>query len=363
MTKCIGSGAPCRKSFQIVADPATCWLLHCSPEELGRVMNIVEISDRFANELDVIEFFEMHRWGDTPVCPYCHSSSASARTKDHRFKCYNCSKTYSVTVNTHLHDTRLPLKKWLFAFSIIADAKKGVSAMQLQRNLSISYPTAFKMYHTIREIMAAENRNQHDNNRVRRAELTTARAGRKKESSQEKKKSAPGIVSLKNELRSSSPVNILSLPAFRGTHENETSVPRLLAPGWDETAELVGIVMKDISDEKLVAMIERAVFDDEFAFLPGKTQQAKCINTIIDRVVISHKKLCTNKGVGTNTIESFWTAIKRQIIGQHHHITVRHFPKYVSETVFKYLNRREDLMFEKLVRQSMEETQGLVSFT
>lgn len=327
-------------------------------------MNIVEISDRFAKELDVIEFFELHRWGDTPVCPYCYSSSASARTKDHRFKCYNCSKTYSVTVNTHLHDTRLPLKKWLFAFSIIADAKKGVSAMQLQRNLSISYPTAFKMYHTIREIMAAENRNQHDNNRLRRMELTNGRNRREKESSRAIKKTAPESCPRKNVERSSSPpVNILSLPVFQDTHENEISVPRLLAPGWDETAELVGIVMKDISDEKLVAMIERAVFDDESAFLPDKTEQTKCINAIIDRVVISHKKLCTSKGVGTNTIESFWTAIKRQIIGQHHHITARHFPKYVSETVFKYLNRREDLMFEKLVRQSMEEIQGPVSFT
>ena len=69
----------------------------------------------------------------------------------------NCDKSFKVTVNTLLHDTRLPLKTWFYAFSIISDAKKGLSAMQLPRNLNIGYPTAWKMYHKIRAIMNDEN--------------------------------------------------------------------------------------------------------------------------------------------------------------------------------------------------------------
>lgn len=320
-------------------------------------MNIVEISDRFPRELDAIEFFESHRWGQDPVCPYCHSTSSSARTKDHRFKCYNCSKTFSVTVNTHLHDTRLPLKKWLFAFSIIADAKKGVSAMQLQRNLSISYPTAFKMYHTIREIMAADNRHLNENDRMLKIQNTIGKSLLKNEIRMAKalSKSKQAAVAVKPVVRLSGEkqVNILSLSSYKD--EDEIRIPKIETGPFADNSALLSEVMKDISDERLVGMIERAVYDDESVFLENEKQPIPCINKIIDRVVISHKKLCSKKGVNTNTIESFWTAIKRQIIGQHHHITARHFPKYVSETVFKFLNRREDEMFEKLVRQSMAE--------
>jgi hypothetical protein len=119
-------------------------------------------------------------------------------------------------------------------------------------------------------------------------------------------------------------------------------------------ADQLSLALKDISDEKLVAMIERAVFEDESIFLPGENSSCRQIHSIIDRVVVSHKKLCGNKGVSTNTVESFWTAIKRQIAGQHHHISAKYLPGYVAETVFKFLNRREDEMFVRLVSQSME---------
>src|SRR5688572_18745109 len=108
-------------------------------------MNVIEISEKFPQELDAIKFFERHRWKrGKPVCPYCDNTKVSKRTQDFRFKCYECMRAFSVTVKTKLHGTGMELRKWLFAFSIVTDAKKGLSAMQLQRDLDISYPTAFK---------------------------------------------------------------------------------------------------------------------------------------------------------------------------------------------------------------------------
>jgi len=318
-------------------------------------MNIVEISEKFPDELDAIEYFERHRWGEQPVCPYCSSRNASTRTRDHRFKCYDCGKTYSVTVHTHLHDTRLPLKKWLFAFSIITDAKKGVSALQLQRNLNVSYPTAFKMYHTIREIMAEENRNAKKKDVLRKMRTSVDTKNFRK----------PGLlqdtgrrISRAAELRQAASQE--ALPAAKPVNEQADEPVKNSKPGNQQ--DVVAMVMKNLSDEKLVEMVERAVFEDESVYISGEQPSCRRINKIIEQVVVNHKKLCTCKGVSTNTIESFWTIIKRQIIGQHHHITAKHFPKYVAETVFKFLNRKEDEMFEMLVRQSMEATYAGQSF-
>jgi transposase-like protein len=120
-------------------------------------MNLIELTEKFPSELEAIQHFEKARWGKKPKCPYCDSLKVWKRSSDMRFLCKKCKNSFSVTVNTQLHNTRLPLKTWLFAFSIVSDAKKGVSALQLQRNLSISYPTAWAMGHKMRALMIIEN--------------------------------------------------------------------------------------------------------------------------------------------------------------------------------------------------------------
>jgi len=116
-------------------------------------MNIIEISTKFPTDLSAINYFEKVRWGRKPKCAYCGSDKLSNRNKDYRYHCLTCNKTFSVTVNTHLHNTRLPLKTWLYAIGLICDAKKGLSAKQLERNLGITYKTVWNMYMNIRRLM------------------------------------------------------------------------------------------------------------------------------------------------------------------------------------------------------------------
>ncbi len=92
-------------------------------------MNIIEITNRFPTELDAVKYFEKIRWGNKPVCAYCGSENIGARNMDFRFHCKDCQKSFKVTTNTKLHRTRILLKTWLFGFSIVTDAKKGLSAL------------------------------------------------------------------------------------------------------------------------------------------------------------------------------------------------------------------------------------------
>ncbi len=82
------------------------------------------------------------------------------------------------------------------------------------------------------------------------------------------------------------------------------------------------------------------------------TAQVK-LSKIIDSIVIDHSKMYSYRGLNTNSIESFWAIIKRQIVGQHHHVSPEYLNNYVQEVVFKYNNRNEDDMFETLIELSM----------
>jgi len=73
----------------------------------------------------------------------------------------------------------------------------------------------------------------------------------------------------------------------------------------------------------------------------------------MNQIVIDHQKIYSYKGLNTNTIESFWAVVQRQIVGQHHHVDLKYLDKYVAETVFKFNNRKKDDMFETLVKNSM----------
>ena len=123
-------------------------------------MNIIQIFKQFPTQESCINHLEKIRWGDTPRCVYCGGDKVSRHVSSrqpYRLQCSRCKKSFSVTVNTIMHDTRLPLQKWFLAISLILNAKKGISSMQLARDLQIRQATAFSLSHRIRKAMTERN--------------------------------------------------------------------------------------------------------------------------------------------------------------------------------------------------------------
>jgi transposase-like protein len=107
------------------------------------------------------ETFERIRWPNGPVCPHCGSAIATKlQGKAHRaglYKCNGCEDQFTATINTIMEDSHLPIRTWLMAFALLCSAKKGISALQLQRQLGIgSYRSAWHMAHRIRHAMSQE---------------------------------------------------------------------------------------------------------------------------------------------------------------------------------------------------------------
>ena len=98
----------------------------------------------------------MARDGRRPVCPACGCVAVYAYRTRKLFKCQGCGKQFSITSGTTFHGSKLPVRDYLMAIAIFANAAKGLSALQLGRDLDVSYKTAFVLAHKLREAMAAD---------------------------------------------------------------------------------------------------------------------------------------------------------------------------------------------------------------
>ena len=116
-------------------------------------MNIIQIINKFSTQESCIEYLENKRWGGVPVCPYCEYTNNYKAKDRHRHHCNSCRKSFSVTIGTIFHDTRLPLQKWFLAIALILNAKKGISSRQLARDLELPVKTAWSLSHRIRKAM------------------------------------------------------------------------------------------------------------------------------------------------------------------------------------------------------------------
>ncbi|MXX15975.1 MAG: transposase [Gammaproteobacteria bacterium] len=120
-------------------------------------MDIQEISFEVVDQEVCVAHLERLRWGNTPVCPYCESTNTYRLKQEYRHHCNTCRKSFSVTVGTILHDTRLPLPKWFRAMRLVVGAENTLSAKQLQRDLQVSYKTAWSIKQRILEAMRRED--------------------------------------------------------------------------------------------------------------------------------------------------------------------------------------------------------------
>ena len=105
--------------------------------------SLVELANRFNTKEKCLKFLEELRFPNGLECPRCKDDDiARIKTRD-KFRCRKCRYMFSVTAGTIFHKTHLPLQKWILATFLICNAKKGISAKQIQRDLDVTYETAW----------------------------------------------------------------------------------------------------------------------------------------------------------------------------------------------------------------------------
>ncbi|MFY9511695.1 MAG: IS1595 family transposase [Rubrivivax sp.] len=122
-------------------------------------MSLPEFLQSFGTESACCEAVLRARWPDGFACPRCGGSAHCVLFSLGRplFQCHGCHRQTSLTAGTLFGGTKLPLTKWFLAIYLISQAKTGLSALQLKRQIGVSYPTAWRMHHKIMTAMAARD--------------------------------------------------------------------------------------------------------------------------------------------------------------------------------------------------------------
>src|SRR5258705_1574062 len=125
-------------------------------------MKLIDVHKQFQTDEQCLDYIEKMRWPNGEIgCVHCGEigrvSKITRETGKNKrtgiYQCLSCGKQFSATSGTIFNDTHLPLTKWFLAIALICEAKKGISAKQLERHLGVNYRTAWHLAHRIREAM------------------------------------------------------------------------------------------------------------------------------------------------------------------------------------------------------------------
>ncbi len=293
-------------------------------------MNVYRIVKNFKTQEECLSYLETVRWKGKPQCSYCKSEKSSKYVGTRYYVCMECKNSYSVTVGTLFHDSKIELVKWFMAISLILNAKKGISACQLKRDLEIgSYKTAWRMLRLIRIAMVDENMKKYFQDIV---EMDETYVGGK-----------PGKFEKSKRGRGTKKVPVIGV-----MDRLEKKVFCKVAKKNEIGQQLSGKQLIDVLEQVCIKRKSLWVMTDEFrSYKPLKTNGW-------NHAVIDHSKEFVSGDVHTNTIESFWAILKRGIYGIYHNISAKYMQQYINEFCFRYNNRNENDAFDFVLNKAMK---------
>lgn len=301
-------------------------------------METIDIfAPRFQSEDGARQHLEALHWPEGPFCPHCGSFSATRlppqkgrKTKAHPegvvrkgvVQCNDCRQQFTVTVGTVFESSKVALNKWLLANHLLCASKKGISGHQMARMLGVTYKTAWFMMHRIREAMkATDSEPMGGEGKTIEADETYVggKAANRKAKFRRKMVGQP--------YRQGEKEAVMSLV------ERDGKVRSF------HVAKVTGETLRSV----LVTNVDRAstlMTDDHSGYkLVGKEFDS--------HGVVKHSLREYGRGpVHTNTIEGFFSLLKRGIIGTYHHVSAKHLHRYCAEFDFRY-NTRKDSDFER----------------
>jgi transposase-like protein len=250
------------------------------------------------------------RWPNGVECPYCDTKGATFLATRRIWKCKACRKQFSIKVGTIFEDSPITLNKWLAATWLVANCKNGVSSYEIARDLGLTQKTTWFMLHRIREAMqdktatklsgtvevdesfiGGKSRNMHKDRRER---VITGTGGKDKAI-------ALGMVERGGNVRT------FAVPTRR-KHELHAKVRENVQAG-------------------------SALYSDALKSYDGLDDDYK-------RAVVDHAVEYARGNVHTNTMENFWSLVKRQLHGTYISVEPYHLFRYLDEQSFRYNGRR-----------------------
>jgi len=266
------------------------------------------------------EHLEKLYWPNGPVCRHCGNADASRITKlagkstrPGLLWCNECNKPFTVTVGTVMEDSHIPLNKWVLAFHLMNSSKKGFSAHQLMRTLGLgSYKSAWFMAHRVREAMGTEEPNKGG-----------ALGGEGKVV--EVDESVVGGKAKNRAYRKPAPKKAVVTLVERGGRARSKHVANI------DAKTLRPFVVKNASRKSTLNTDEAAYYTKMGREFAG--------HHAVDHSRNEYAYKLDGRTVTNNSVEGYFSILKRGIYGVYHSVSEAHLHRYLAEFDFRFNNR------------------------
>ena len=278
------------------------------------IKSVLELLQTFSTEEKCIDYLEQMRWGGIVESPF-DSESQVYKCSKNRYKCKNTGKYFNAKTGSMFENSKISLQKWFLAIWLITSHKKGISSLQLAKDIDVTQKTAWFMLQRIRACYGIENHNELEGT----VECDETFIGGKNKNRHKNKK-------VKN--------------SQGRNYKDKVPVMGMLQRGGKMNA----FVVDDTKKLSIQPLIYKFIIPENTRLISDEWWGYSGLCKTYDHKIVDHSKKeyvnSADSSIHTNTIEGSWKILKNSLNGTYNHVSKKHLQKYVDEFVYKF-NLRE----------------------
>jgi len=269
----------------------------------GITISFIQLGHMFPDQDSARAYLEARRWPEGAVCPRCEGKERIGTRKGGYYRCNACKVDFTVRTGTLIERSHIPLHKWIYAMYLLVTCRKGISSLQLSKEISITQKSAWFLLHRLREACGND--------------LQALR----------------GVVQIDETLVGGKKKN---KPLSKRTKQGRGSADKQIVIGMREVGGRTKAQrIESVSIENIASVVTQHVE-------PGSmlhTDELPAYQSL--RPVYGHETVCHRQleyvrdSVTTNSIESVWAVMKRGLHGVYHHASEKHLDRYANEFAFR----------------------------